>query len=183
MLRAKGERQRVRNGSGIPGHLQNSFKAQVRSPAGPGSPRHLPAGQKDGQELQSSAGPRLARRRHAEAPSLSFPSQWTRSVQMFGGFLSSNLTHLFPLHETLLLLQVDVVYGEALLCTRLEHDGAIRSANHPALPPRHLHVPQAEREALSSRPDLHGRSESHFSTAFSAFEEGEETSSSRNPLC
>lgn len=71
-------------------------------------------------------------------------------MQMFGGFLSSNLTHLFPLHETLLLLQVDVVYGEALLCTRLKHDGAVRSANYPALPPRHLHIPQAEREALSS---------------------------------
>lgn len=54
------------------------------------------------------------------------------------------LPHLLSFHKSLLLLQVDVVYREALFRTGLEHDGAVRSANHAALPPRHL-----RREAVS----------------------------------
>lgn len=89
------------------------------------------------QKAQSFADLRLARQKQADT--FPFLHLSAHSMQGFGGFLGSHLTHLLPIHKTFLLLQVDVVNREALLCTRLKHDRAIWPANHPALPPSHLH--------------------------------------------
>lgn len=70
------------------------------------------------------------------------------SMQLPGSLVQS-LTHLFSTHKTFLLLQVDLVYGETLLSPGLIHDGAVRSAHHPAFPASHLHGPPGQKQDVN----------------------------------
>lgn len=135
-------------------------------------------------KLQSLAGLRLARHKHAKAPSLSFPSQCSLPCRCSGVSLAQTRLTFSPFIKRSFSFR---------LTWSIERPCSARDSNmtepsglqttRPFRPVICTHRQEREKAVIAEGRDLYGAA-SQLSTAFSDCKEGEETLfPSRSPVC